>query len=162
VNEGDFGRFYAETRDGVYRAVVLATRRPDRAEDAVAEAFARALADWSRLSAHPNPVAWVVRTALNHFTSGWRIWRREAQISADVVAVPDDARSLDPALLRALWRLPNRQRQVVALRILLDLDTRDTATALGIAEGTVGVHLKRALDGLRRSLSGSDFEEAAR
>lgn len=157
-----FEDFYDAARDRVYRAVVLATRQPDRAEDATAEAFARALARWDRVARHPNPTAWVVRTALNSFVSGWRVWHREMRTLSDVVAVPDEGRSIDPFLLRQLWRLPRRQREVVALRVLLDLDTRETAKALGLAEGTVGVHLKRALDALRLALAGSDYEEAAR
>lgn len=157
-----FEAFYAETRDPVYRAVVLATRRPDRAEEAVAEAFARAYARWSEVSRHPNPKAWVVRVALNQFVSGWRIWQRETREMPDVMAVPDEARSLDPYLLRQLWRLPLRQRQVVALRIVLDLDTAQTAAALGMAGGTVGVHLGRGLASLRAALAGTDYEEAFR
>lgn len=128
----------------------------------MAEAFARALSRWDDLGAHPNPVGWVVRTAMNQFVSGWRMWRRESHIVSDVLAVPDEARSLDPFLLRMLWRLPRRQREVVALRILLDLDTHEAAEALSIADGTVGAHLHRALDALRRMLAGTDFEETAR
>lgn len=156
-----FEEFYADHRDVVFRTVVLATRRPDRAEDAVAEAFARALAHWDEVGTHPNPVGWVIRTALNLFVSSWRIWRREAAEPADVVAVPDESRSLDPFLLRQLWRLPKRQREVVALRVLADLDGRQTAEALGMAEGTVGVHLSRALASLRLALRGTDYEEAS-
>lgn len=158
----DFEAFYAEARDPVYRAVVLATRQPDRAEDAVAEAFARAYSRWADLARHPNPTAWVVRVALNQFISGWRVWHRESGDLPDVEAVPDEAQSLDPYLLRRLWRLPRRQRQVVALRVLLDLDTAQTADALGMAGGTVGVHLGRALSTLRTTLAGTDYEEAAR
>lgn len=158
----EFGEFYESARNRVYRAVVLATRQPDRAEDATAEAFARALARWERLAQHPNPTAWVVRTALNSFRSGWRIWRLETNAMPPLLAAPDERRSVDPFLLRQLWRLPRRQREVVALRILLDLDARETAGTLRIAEGTVGVHLMRALDTLRLALTGTDYEEASR
>jgi RNA polymerase sigma-70 factor (ECF subfamily) len=41
---------------------------------------------------------------------------------------------------------------VIALRLLLDLDTETTARVLGISGGTVGVHLHRALDALRDQL----------
>jgi RNA polymerase sigma-70 factor (ECF subfamily) len=78
------------------------------------------------------------------------------------MAVPDEARSLGPYLLRQLWRLPQRQRHVVALRVLLDLDTAHTAEVLGMAGGTVGVHLGRALATLRTALAGTDYEEAFR
>ena len=46
-------------------------------------------------------------------------------------------------------QLPVRQQQVIILRVLFDLDTRATARELGIAPGTVGVHLHRALTALR-------------
>lgn len=158
-----FAEFYGARKDGVYRAVLLATRRPAEAEDAVADAFARACERWDRLQIHPDPTAWVMRTAMNRFVSGWRRWRREQPDPPDVpVLVPDEARSLDPFLLRLLWRLPQRQREVVALRVLADLDARATAAALGIAPGTVGVHLSRALAALRYGLAGTDYEEAAR
>ncbi len=157
-----FEQFFSESRDAVLRAVLLATRRPDRAEDAVAEAFARAYERWDALAEHPNPVGWVVRTAMNQFVSGWRVWRREERAAPDIVAVPDESQSLDPFLLRLLWRLPRRQREVVAMRILLDLDTRQTAEVLGMAPGTVGAHLSRALSSLRLGVRGTEYEEAAR
>src|SRR5919106_1767118 len=64
-----FADFYSRTRDDIYRTVLLATRHPERAEDAVHEAYARALSDWPRLASHPNPSAWVARVALNQATS---------------------------------------------------------------------------------------------
>jgi len=49
--------------------------------------------------------------------------------------------------------LPERQRQVIGLRLLLDLSTEQTAEALGVAPGTVTAHLHRALSSLRRQLT---------
>jgi RNA polymerase sigma-70 factor (ECF subfamily) len=54
--------------------------------------------------------------------------------------------------LAALNRLSARQRQVIVLRVLLDLDTHSTAQVLGIAPGTVTAHLSRAADALQRDL----------
>jgi DNA-directed RNA polymerase specialized sigma24 family protein len=45
--------------------------------------------------------------------------------------------------MAALRRLPEQQRQVIALRLFLDLDTAGTAEVLGIAPGTVTAHLAR-------------------
>ena len=59
----------------------------------------------------------------------------------------------------ALLRLPPRQRQVVALRLFLDLDTERTARVLGIAPGTVQAHLGRAMVALRDDLVPSLQEE---
>ena len=69
---------------------------------------------------------------------------------------------MDPALIAALRRLPSRQREVLALRILLDLDTETTAKVLGIAPGTVMVHLSRALAALRRDVLPANTDMNAR
>jgi RNA polymerase sigma factor (sigma-70 family) len=130
----------------------------DAAQELVAEAFARACASWRTVSAHPAPAAWVVRTALNTNVSWWRRRRREVLVAdpgavTDLPAVggtPDSA--FDPRIKAALMRLPARQRQVIALRLLLDLDTRRTADALGITPNTVMAHMAQALAALRRDL----------
>jgi RNA polymerase sigma-70 factor (ECF subfamily) len=54
--------------------------------------------------------------------------------------------------MAALARLPARQRQVIALRLILDLDTSGTAKALGIRPNTVMAHMARALATLRSDL----------
>jgi RNA polymerase sigma-70 factor (ECF subfamily) len=96
-----------------------------------------------------------VRTALNLRVSWWRRRRRE-QLWADpphgVAPEPDEPS--DGSLLRAVARLPRRQREVVALRLLLELDTEEAADALGIAAGTVTAHLHRALETLRANPEG--------
>jgi DNA-directed RNA polymerase specialized sigma24 family protein len=55
--------------------------------------------------------------------------------------------------LTALRRLPARQREVIALRVFLDLDIDTTARHLGIAPGTVRAHLSRAMTALRSELA---------
>jgi RNA polymerase sigma-70 factor (ECF subfamily) len=49
--------------------------------------------------------------------------------------------------------LPEQQRRVLALRVMLDLDTAQTAEILGIAPGTVTTHLHRALAALREVIT---------
>ncbi len=73
------------------------------------------------------------------------------------LAVPGDlGDGLDASLLTALRRLPPRQREVIALRIFLDLDTDAIARQLGIEAGTVRMHLSRAVTALRRELTTTD------
>ncbi len=62
-------------------------------------------------------------------------------------------------LVAALRQLPVRQREVVTLRLLLDLDTGTTATLLGIAPGTVGAHLHKAVATLRSAIPHHDDQE---
>jgi RNA polymerase sigma-70 factor (ECF subfamily) len=68
---------------------------------------------------------------------------------------------VDDGLLNALRNLPRREREVVVLRLVLDLDTAATAKQLGIAPGTVRAHLARAMAALRLQLVPDDPMEAA-
>ena len=63
-------------------------------------------------------------------------------------------------MLAALWRLPTRQREGIALRIFLDLDTGTIAQQLGIEAGTVRMHLSRGVAALRRELTLINTSEA--
>jgi RNA polymerase sigma factor (sigma-70 family) len=143
-----FACFYRDSKDAVYRAVLLAARHSARAEDAVQEAFAKAYVRWDQVGGYANPVGWVVRVALNEARSAARVFRREQPDPPELTATPA-AGALDRELVRLVWRLPERQRQVIALRVLLELSTEETARALGISPGTVTAHLHRALTTLR-------------
>jgi len=66
----------------------------------------------------------------------------------------------DPDVMAALRRLPDRQRQVIALRFLLDLDTSQTAKVLGMAPGTVTAHTARAIARLRAEFIPQGQQEA--
>jgi RNA polymerase sigma factor (sigma-70 family) len=154
----DFVEFYREAKDDCLFAVLVNVGDRDTAQDLVAEAFARAWASWPKVSRHPAPAAWVVRTALNAGVSRWRRRRREVPVP-DLALLADRPTAgeaaggdVDPGIMAALLRLPDRQRQVVALRLFLDLDTGRTAQVLGIAPGTVQAHLGRALAALRDDL----------
>ncbi|MEV0393530.1 sigma-70 family RNA polymerase sigma factor [Polymorphospora rubra] len=150
----DFADFYQRFRDNCLRAVLAGTGDRAQAEDLVAEAFARAWASWPRVSQHPAPAAWVVRTALNIRVSWWRRRRREVTLDGHDRAylIENDVGTSD-ALLAAVRRLPRRQREVVVLRIWLDLDTRSVAAVLDISAQTVAVHLSRATATLRAQLA---------
>jgi DNA-directed RNA polymerase specialized sigma24 family protein len=165
TESAEFAEFYAAARDNCLRAVFASTGNRPTAEDLVAEAFARAWARWRTVRSHPAPAAWVVRTALNARVSWWRRARREVSLAGPgdpggVLAShwdPADDGGLgagvDRGVMAALLRLPQRQRQVIALRVFLDLDTAQTAGVLGIAPGTVTAHLARATAALRNELT---------
>jgi len=149
----DFAEFYAAARDDCLRIVLVNVGDQDLAEDLVAEGFTRAWMSWRKVREHPAPHAWVIRTALNAHVSWWRRRRREVALEGhDMAATASRDLGLDGGLVTALRRLPLRQRQVITLRLLLDLDTETTARVLGISGGTVSAHLKRALDALRSEL----------
>jgi DNA-directed RNA polymerase specialized sigma24 family protein len=70
-DNAEFAEFFAASWDLCLRAVAASTGNMALAEDQTAEAFARAWASWQRVSHHPAPRAWVVRTALNAGASWW-------------------------------------------------------------------------------------------
>lgn len=160
-DETAFAEFFQESWDPCLRAVAASTGDMLLAEDQVAEAFGRAWVSWRKVSRHPAPRAWVVRTALNAGVSWWRRRARELPLADHDVAAPGSAGTgLDSVVLSALRRLPARQREVIVLRVFLDLDIETTAKQLGIAPGTVRAHLSRAVTALRTELAQANTTEA--
>jgi DNA-directed RNA polymerase specialized sigma24 family protein len=87
-----FALFFKNHSGSVFRALLAGTLNRAAAEDATAEAFARAFAHWDTVAVHPNPSAWVLRVAWNCYRSSWRQW--ESRWSADPPA--PTRRSLNP------------------------------------------------------------------
>lgn len=103
----EFAEFFRDSWEPCLRAVVAVVGRPQMAEDQVAEAFAKAWVSWRKVSRHPAPRAWVVRTALNTGASWWRRRRRELPLADHDLTAPGDlGGGLDATLLTAIWRLP--------------------------------------------------------
>jgi RNA polymerase sigma-70 factor (sigma-E family) len=155
-----FVDFYRANQAACLRAVAAAVGDRHLAEDLVAESFTRAWVSWRKVSRHPAPQGWVVRTALNAGVSMWRRRRREEALAGhDGTVSPEAGDDVDATLMAALRRLPPRQREVIALRVFLDLDTETAAGVLGIASGTVTAHLSRAVATLRGHLVSADRQE---
>lgn len=152
--DAEFELFYRSAKDPCFRALLATVTSADEADDLLAEAFTRALSKWDQVRTHPRPEAWVARTALNLHRDRWRRSTRQRRRMANSDAVPFTA-PLDSSLLDAVRALPERQREVVALRVLLDLSAEQTAEVLGIELGTVGTHLRRALATLRSEVEPS-------
>jgi RNA polymerase sigma factor (sigma-70 family) len=123
-------------------------RDRDDAEDAAAEALARTALRWDRISALDHRDAWVQRVAANVCLDQLRRRRRAPEPAATVVDVADPlvGRLEVVDLLRGL---PARQREVLALRYLLDMSTEDVAATLGISVNSVKTHAQRGLAALR-------------
>jgi RNA polymerase sigma-70 factor (ECF subfamily) len=152
--QAEFTEFYRSARADCLRIVLVNVGDRELAEDLVAEGFSRAWASWPKVRQHPAPRAWVVRTALNAHVSWWRRRRREVALEdRDVVAPAEHGTGLNRPVTAALQRLPVRQRQVITLRVLLDLDTKGTARVLGISQATVRAHLHRALVAMRSQVT---------
>lgn len=143
--------------DDVYGYLSWFTSDRAAAEDLTAETFARALRLWPRFDPKRGSArTWlcqVARTvALDHFRSERRRTHREA-----LAALPEriDERfgeGLSPVLEAALDSLSAGEREVVALRVLLDLDAASAARVLGISTTNCTTRLNRALTKLEEAL----------
>ena len=105
------------------------------------------------------PLAAYLRSAvLNGARSALRRRRTASRFAPGPVVDAESAETgavgaaRDDAVLRALRSLPDRQRDVLALRYWGDLSEGEIADALGIASGTVKTHAKRGLAALAEKL----------
>ncbi len=137
---------FTELAPALYRALYAYTgRNAAIAEDATAEAFARALAYQTSIR---DPRAWLYRTAFRIATMELR------ELGTRGFELPDAA--VDPPevidVAAALRQLTPNQRAAIVLRYVADLPTREVARALGMSTATVRVHVFRARARLRTLL----------
>src|SRR4051794_25915409 len=149
----------AETHlDDVFGYLSWFTGDRHAAEDLTGETFERALRLWHRFDPKRGSArTWlcqVARTvALDHFRSERRRTRRE-----QLAAVPEGfeerfVEGLSPDLQSALGVLTAGEREVVALRVVLDLDATTAASVLGISSTNCTTRLNRALKKLEEALN---------
>jgi RNA polymerase sigma factor (sigma-70 family) len=146
--------------DDVFGYLVYFTGDRSVAEELTGETFERALRLWHRFDPKRGSArTWlcqVARTAaLDHFRAERRRARREETFWRGVreVEEPRFADGLSPELERAVRRLSAGEREVIALRIVLDLDGPTTARTLGISPTACSTRLSRALEKLEAALN---------
>ena len=136
----DFDEIWRSDGPLLWRAVyAYAGGRRDVADDAVAEAFARAMA---RAGSVRDPLAYLFRIAFR--LAGAELARRSKEVQ-DVpeVSLPDPTQNGLPDLLRALRELSPAQRAAIYLHYQADLPLRDVAHVMGSTSAAVKVHLMR-------------------
>ena len=146
--------------DDVLAYLVYLTGDRATAEELTAETFARALERWHRFDPRRGGArTWLCQlarsTALDHFRAESRRRRREGRYAA---VEPGEAaqvfgEGLSPELEGALARLSAAEREVVALRVVLDLDGESAARVLGISLTACSTRLSRALAKLEKEVS---------
>ena len=153
----DFAEVAEEHLDAVYRYVHAMVRDPDLAQDLTAAAFEKGLRAWrSYRPERSRPQTWLCSIARNVVLDHWRSERRRrdgfealtAESAAGSVA-GEPAGGLDPALAAAISRLSPVEREVLALRVLLDMGCEEAATLMGISATACSTHLHRLLAKLR-------------
>ncbi|GAA2193913.1 SigE family RNA polymerase sigma factor [Micromonospora lupini] len=163
VSDGDA---VSELYAGCFRRLVVqlyaVTGDLNEAQEAVQEAFTRALVAPGRFTGLDNPEAWLRRVAVNVARSRYRR-RRVLDGLLRRIGPPPAVADRSPehlALLAALRGLPEGQRHALALHYLVDLPIDEVAATLGVSPGTVKSRLSRGRQALAALLTDSEISES--
>ncbi len=154
----------------VFRFVLASVRDRHTAETLAQDCFFKAYRARDGFRGESSVSTWLMQIAVNLVRDHVRdrrlqFWKRARLTAVDVdVAgrwIPDRGASPEVAALmkerlQKVWdatgNLSERQRTVFLLRFVEDMDLLEIAAATGMKEGTVKVHLFRALQAVRERL----------
>lgn len=160
VNRPSFPAVAADCLDEVYRYLLMLTADATLAEDLTSATFEKALTRWRRFD--PNrgsATTWLCaiarNTALDHFRSESRRRRREDSYALREPRLDDAslAAGFSAELEQALQALNAGEREVIALRVVLELDAQTAADVLGISRTACSMRLGRALQKLEERMT---------
>ena len=131
-----------------------------QADDAAQAAFVKAHRALGRFDRSRPFRPWLLRIVVNEARNLRRAEARRAALELRAAGEPEPeaapspedeaaARERRDALLAAVNRLDEADREVIGMRYFLELGEAETAAALGVAVGTVKSRLSRALGRLR-------------
>jgi RNA polymerase sigma factor (sigma-70 family) len=150
--------------DDVYGYLLYLTKNWALAEDLTSETFETALRRWKRFDPRRGTHrAWLLAiarsTALDWFRADARRKRREERSDASETRDAEEhtfGQGFSPELEEGLRALTAGEREVVALRIVLDLSSEEAAELLGITPTAVSTRLHRALGKLEERMRQDD------
>jgi len=155
-----FDEVVAEQLDAVYRYLVYLTGDRSAAEDLVAETFEKAFRSWRRFDPRRGaPRTWLCTiargVAVDWFRAETRRRRREGAYAREQ-PTEQFGYGLPGPVEAALRSLAPGEREVIALRVLLDLDGPSAARVLGISNTACSTRLSRALKRLEEMTNDVD------
>ncbi|GHH65398.1 RNA polymerase [Streptosporangium violaceochromogenes] len=147
-----FREFVAGHQQALMRTAYLLTGDAHQAEDLLQSVLLKVLGRWSRLSRVEHPEAYARKALVNQHIS-WRQRRVRSEFPTaeppDRLYSSEDSTVVRLVMLRALMRLPPRQRAVIVLRYYEDRTERETAELMNCSIGTVKSQAHYALARLR-------------
>lgn len=148
-----FDAFVLERGGRLYRAAWFLTNDGHNAEDLVQAALAKSYGRYDALGDDEAFEAYVRTVLYRTFVTWWRRrWNGELPTEQLPEAQHHGAASTSRLdLSRALHDLPKMQRAVLVLRYFEDRSVAETASLLGISEGSVKTHASRGCAALRSS-----------
>ena len=159
MDEHEFDDFYTSSFGRITGQLYAMIGDRDEAQECVQEAFVRAWSHRKALARADHPEAWVRTTAYRLAVSRWRrvkLARRPADRALSPAVQTEAADESRVALVAALRRLPENQRQALVLHHLCDLSVQAVADEVGVPEGTVKARLSRGRVALAALLSPTD------
>jgi RNA polymerase sigma-70 factor (ECF subfamily) len=158
-----FAAVAEEFLDDVYGYLLYLTKNWAVAEDLTGETFEAAFKKWRRFDpGRGTPRAWLLAiarsTALDWFRADARRRRREERVGSAERRDDTDTfgEGFSAELAESLQALSAGEREVVALRVVLDLDGEEAARLLGITPTAVSTRLSRALTKLEERMREHD------
>jgi RNA polymerase sigma-70 factor (sigma-E family) len=158
VIDGAVAALWREHYRPLVRLAALLLDDVGASEEVVQDAFVRLHVGWGRLRDADRAPAWLRSAVLNGARS--RLRRRQVA-RRHISPVPRHAESAETgalvherhrAVIAALRRLPDRQREALALKFYLDLSEAEMAEAMGVSAGSVKTHVHRGLAALSELL----------
>ena len=148
--------------DDVFGYLLYLTRDRSLADDLAGATFEKAFRKWSHFDARRGTArTWLLgiarTTALDWFRAESRRQRREEAAAEPEAHEADFVEGLSPVLQLALATLSAGEREVLALRIVIELDGEQTARVLGISPTAVSTRLSRALQKLEEKVTNDDL-----
>ena len=163
-----FAEFVARHSDAVFRVAVLWLRDPSHADDLVQEVFLRSYKGLAKFRFRSKTMTWIYRVArnvsmeMNRRTAATTALGEEAMDGiVDSAPTAETERTLETTVARVrslVQSLPQRQREVVSLRVFQELSVEETAAVMVCRPGTVKALLHQALGSLRQRVEDADVE----
>jgi RNA polymerase sigma-70 factor (ECF subfamily) len=157
----------------VFRFALASVRDRDAAETLTQDCFLHAWRGRGKFRAESTVKTWIMRIAVNLVRDHARnrrlqFWKRATAGALDIQTagerladerISSEARIIREERIRAVWNvsgsLPEKQRTAFLLRFVEDMELLEIAAAMGLREGTVKVHLFRAVQAVRERLGGA-------
>ncbi len=139
----------------LYRLAAVQLIDASSADDVTQEVFMRALKGFKSFLFLAEPSTWLYRTTKNVCREFNR--RKPAQVEDEeeyATGLPEEALASQRTIgqvRRLVKQLPERQRDVVMLRIFEELSVEQTATIMNCRPGTVKALLHKAMQTLRKN-----------
>ena len=164
----DFEAVVLLFRPRIFRFALASLRDRDLAETITQDCFLKAYMAREGFRSECSLQTWLMQIAVNLVRDHTRnrrlqFWKKQTALDADALERWLADRGRDPEAVtssreqvRGVWKaageLPEKQRTVFLLRFVEDMELLEIAAATGMKEGTVKVHLFRALRTIRKKL----------